>query len=89
MRRRLPRFLLYSRRYLATPKGRWLLNQYLKWYLRHEARRRLRWLMVELWLKASKDAEGGREGSERERSSRAKYNNIIWLCLFFLGVSGT
>jgi hypothetical protein len=63
--RRLPRLLLFSPRYLRTPKGRRLLNQYLKWYLRREAKRWLRWRAMQLWLReASKELE--REGGERE-----------------------
>jgi len=62
--RRLPRFLLYSRRYLRTPKGRWLLNQYLKWHLKREAKRMLTWRKIELWLReASKEVK--KEGGER------------------------
>jgi hypothetical protein len=78
MRRRLPRFLLYSRRYLATPKGRWLLNQYLKWYLRREMREMLWWRMLELTLReASKEVEG-ESGKRESRGSDFEEDSFPW-----------
>lgn len=50
-----------------------MLNRYLKWHLRREARRMLMWRMIEAALReASKEVEREREGSGRVVSSTTK-----------------